>query len=91
MQFLRLTKDDTRSNVSRQKREEMGTFVATLIHMLMTKESFYDGSLHFSLCLSIDIQYGEIFLARRNYKAKQKNVESACRAISSMWSSVQDS
>ena len=50
--ILRLTKDDTRSDVSKQRREEMGTLVAVLIHMLMKREPFYEGTLHYPLCLS---------------------------------------
>ena len=83
--ILRMTQDDTDSESSREKRREMGLYVATLVRMHVDQNIASDRALSNHLCMSIDVQHGEIFHAPNAAVRRMSDLESACLMISVLW------
>ena len=60
---LRMTKDDATTQPAKQKRKEMGLYVATLAKMHLDIHNKTNRMPVNKLCMSIDVQHGEIFTA----------------------------
>ncbi len=87
---LRMTADDASTDAARDKRRNMGLYVATLIRMHLD-QNLMAGSNRLPsnrLCLSIDVQHGEAFAAPVNNTRRINDLESACRMITAVWPSI---
>ena len=60
---LRMTKDDTATATAKEKRKQMGLYVATLTKMHVDQNIPSNRKPINKLCMSIDVQHGEIFIA----------------------------
>lgn len=86
---LRMTKDDTTTPRAKQKRKDMGLYVATLVLMhVQANLSGHGRQPANRLCMSIDIQHGEVFVAPTANKMRMRNIENACMFIRALWSMV---
>lgn len=87
--LLRLTKpDDEETENAASKRREMGLYAATLAHMQARSLAASPGAPHHDLCMSIDVQCGEVHLAGRSAAMRSSRLEAACRFIAAMWDSA---
>ena len=86
--LLRLTQSDTTSDSARSKREEMGLYVATMVRMHTDQHPFNNGSVSNRLCMSIDIQHGEIFQAPNSNTRRTNDLTSACTTIAALWPNI---
>lgn len=86
---LRMTQDDAESEVARSRRREMGLYVATLARMHVNQNiSAGDRQPVNRLCMSIDVQHGELFQAPDANTRRMNDLENACRFIAALWPSV---
>ena len=83
--ILRMTKDDTATDTAKEKRKKMGQYVATLSSMHMDQNIPTDRKPINKLCMSIDVQHGEIFVAPAHAAQRVSNMENACQVISAFW------
>lgn len=83
--ILRMTQDDAETEAARKKRREMGLYVATLARLHLDQNIESGRVATNSLCLSIDVQHGEVFVAPAALKRRTSDIESACRFIASTW------
>lgn len=85
--ILRMTQDDAETDGAKAKRKEMGLFVATIarLHIDQNLKTSRTGANR--LCMSIDVQHGEVFLAPDANTQRIKNLEAACQMIAAMWPS----
>ena len=80
--ILRMTKSD-----GQEKRRQMGLYVATLAKLHMDNIPTNRIAAR-RLCMSIDVQQGEVFLAPTAYARRVRDLENACLAISALWNRV---
>jgi len=85
---LRMTQDDAESDNARSRRREMGLYVATLVRFHVEQNIGTNRSVSNRLCMSIDVQHGEVFQAPDSNTRRMNDVENACRFIGAMWSQV---
>ena len=86
--ILRLTQDDAESDTARSRRRDMGLYVATLA-LLQTDQNISSArAVANRLCMSIDIQHGEVFQAPDSNTRRMNDLENACRFIAAMWNGV---
>ncbi len=83
--MFRLTQDDASTESARSQRREMGLYVATLLRSHAAQNLASDRVLANRLCMSIDIQHGEVFHAPDAISRRSNNLESACRMIAAIW------
>ena len=83
--ILRMTKDDATTPHARNKRKEMGLIAANLIRRHVELHLADSRNVENKLCMSIDVQHGEVFFAPRAYRMRMRNIESACKFIAAMW------
>lgn len=83
--ILRMTQDDADTPAARDRRRDMGTYVATLARMYL--DAHYQGNRTITnrLCMSIDIQHGEIFAAPTGLTQRIGNLRAACQVIAALW------
>ncbi len=86
--ILRMTQDDAETEAAKAKRREMGLIVATLAKLHVEKNVSSNRKPANRLCMSIDVQHGEVFCAPDSNSQRIKNVESACQFIASLWPSI---
>lgn len=86
--IFRMTQDTADTEAAISKRRDMGLYVATLMRMHIDNNNTNDLPAANRLCMSIDIQHGEVFQASVNNTNRQKNIEAACRMIASHWASI---
>jgi hypothetical protein len=82
---LRMTQDDAATDAARERRREMGYVVATLVRLHVERNLRSDGLPANKLCMSIDVQHGDAFVAPANNTRRLNDIESACLVISQMW------
>lgn len=82
---LRLTQDDTDSDAARGRRREMGLYVATLIRLHVDQNLAGNEPISNRLCMSIDVQRGELFQAPDANTRRMNDLENACRFIAALW------
>ena len=83
--ILRMTMDGTDSEAARQRRRDMGLYVATMARMHVDQNIASNRSPANRLCLSIDIQHGEVFVAPNANTRRTNDIENACRVIAALW------
>ena len=86
--ILRLTQDDTETDVARSRRREMGLYVATLARLQADQNLPSAREASNRLCMSIDVQHGEVFQAPDSNTRRMNDLQNACRFIAAMWASV---
>jgi len=86
--ILRMTQDDADTNDARDRRRNMGQYVATLAKMQIEQNICIDRELAGRLCMSIDIQHGEVFAAPNAIVRRTNDIENACRFIAAAWANV---
>lgn len=82
---LRLTQDDADTDAARSRRREMGLYVATLARMHIEQNFVPTSPISNRLCMSIDIQHGEVFQTPDANTRRRNDLENACRFISAIW------
>ncbi|WP_176086903.1 hypothetical protein [Martelella sp. HB161492] len=85
---LRMTMDDAETDAARQKRREMGIYAATLARLHLDQNIPTDRQPVNRLCLSIDIQHGEVFEAPNSSTRRINDIESVCRVIAALWPTI---
>lgn len=83
--LLRLTQDDASTDAMREQRRELGTYVATLARMHAERNLPSNRTVASRLCMSIDVQHGEVFHAPDAIVRRTNDLESACRMIAAIW------
>lgn len=86
--ILRMTMDDTDNDTARERRRNMGLYVATLARLHTEHNISSNREPANRLCLSIDIQHGEVFVAPTANTRRVNDLENACRMIAAVWSTV---
>jgi hypothetical protein len=83
--MFRMTQDDAETDEAKEKRRDMGLYVATLL--LRQIERFPISNRHPTarLCMSIDIQHGEIFVAPASNARRMSDIENACLMVAAVW------
>ena len=82
---LRMTQDDAETESAKAKRKEMGLCVATLARLHVDQNITTNREPSNKLCMSIDVQHGEVFQAPESNTQRLKNIENACRFIALAW------
>lgn len=85
---LRLTQDVGDSDAARDKRREMGLYVATMASRHIGDHFAGTRTVSNRLCMSIDVQHGEVFIAPPAVTRRMADMENACRFIAAMWESA---
>jgi hypothetical protein len=84
--LLRLAKtDEDETDAAAGKRRQMGEYAATLAQMQVRASHGGNGTPHHALCLSVDVQAGEVHAAPRNFAQKAQRLEAECRFIAALW------
>ncbi len=83
--ILRMTMDDAETEAAREKRRNMGLYVATLIKMHVERNIISERTPTNRLCLSIDVQHGEVFAAPAANTRRVSDIENVCRMIAAVW------
>ena len=86
--ILRLTQDDAATDAARSRRREMGLYVATLIRLHVDQNISTNLPVSNRLCMSVDIQHGEIFQAPDSNTRRTNDLTSACRIIGAVWPTI---
>ncbi|MFM9276387.1 hypothetical protein, partial [Pseudarthrobacter sp. NKDBFgelt] len=79
---------DAETDAALARRREMGLYVATLARRLLDQNNQSDRTPANRLCLSIDVQHGEVFAAPTANVRRMNDLESACRAIAALWPTI---
>jgi len=84
---LRMTQDDTETENARTRRRDMGLYVATLarLHVDQNIAPGSSRSVANRLCMSIDVQHGEVFQAPDSNTRRMNDLENPCRFIAALW------
>jgi hypothetical protein len=85
---LRMTQDDAETETARSRRREMGLYVATLARLHVDQNITTPRTVSNRLCMSIDVQHGELFQAPESNTRRMNDLENACRFIAAMWGQV---
>jgi hypothetical protein len=85
---FRMTVDDADSEAAKSKRKEMGLYVATIVRMHADQNIKSNRDLANKLCMSIDVQHKEVFLAPDAIAQRIKNLQSACQMIAALWPTI---
>jgi hypothetical protein len=86
--LLRLTQSDSASDSAITKRREMGLYVATMVRMHVDQHMLSNLPVANRLCMSIDVQHGELFQAPDSNTRRTNDLTSACRMISALWPTI---
>lgn len=86
--LLRLTQSDAETDTARSRREEMGLYVATLVRMHVDQHPHSNLPVSNRLCMSIDVQHGELFQAPNSNTRRTNDLTSACRTIAALWPTI---
>lgn len=86
--ILRMTQDDADTETAKSKRKEMGQYVACLARLHAEKNIPSNRKVANRLCMSIDVQHREVFVAPDSNSQRLKNLESACQVIAAVWPTV---
>ena len=63
----------------------MGQYVATLVNLHVDKNIVSNRKTSNKLCMSIDVQHGEVFIAPKDVMRRISDIENACKVIVSFW------
>ena len=85
--MLRMTQDDSSTDAAKEKRKNMGLYVATLLRMHVDQNLKGNRQPANRLCMSIDVQHGEAFQAPKATAQRMKDINAACQMIAALWAS----
>lgn len=85
---FRLTQDDADSDTAKAKRREMGLTVAILARRHVEQNLPSSRELSNRLCMSIDVQHRDVFVAPDSVTRRVHDLENACRFIAALWPTV---
>lgn len=85
---LRMTQDDAATDEAKAKRREMGLFAATLTRLHVEQNFGMSRQPAGRLCMSIDVQHGEVFFAPAAASRRISDLENACISIAALWDRV---
>lgn len=85
---LRMTQDDAATDAAKAKRREMGLYVATMVRKHVDQNLKSNVPVSNRLCMSLDIQHGEVFQAPDSNARRMNDLDAACRFIAAVWDSV---
>ena len=83
-----MTQDDADTDEAKEKRKDMGLYVATLALRQLSEAPPSNREVSARLCMSIDIQHGEVFIAPTSNARRMNDVENACRMIAAIWPTI---
>ncbi len=86
--ILRMTADDAATDAARERRQSMGFYVATLARLHLDQNIATDRTPINRLCMSIDVQHGEVFPAPNSNARRMSDMENACRTIAALWPTI---
>ncbi|WP_306025711.1 hypothetical protein [Oceaniradius stylonematis] len=89
--LLRMTMDDADSEVARDRRRNMGLYAATLARLHTDQNITTNRDPANRLCMSIDIQHGEVFVAPNSNTRRTNDLGSACQMIAAIWPTITNS
>ncbi len=87
--ILRMTQDDAASNTARERRRNIGCYVATLAKLHVEQNLAGDRTPKDRLCMSIDVQHGEVFQNPQSSTRRASDLRSACRFIAALWPTIE--
>mgnify|MGYP001767008567 CR=1 FL=1 len=85
---LRMTQDDASTDEARARRRDMGHYVATLVKMHIDQHFADEHGSAARLCMSIDVQHGEVFTTPAATTKRINDLEGACMSIAALWERV---
>lgn len=77
--------EEDERDAARNRRLERATIAATLVRMQLGSCASQEQQVHHPICMSVDVQGGEIVSAPRSYRRRERDIEASCRIIQSMW------
>lgn len=83
--IFRMTQDDAETDEAKERRRDMGLYVATLAFRQIAAATHTNREPAPRLCMSIDVQHGEIFTAPAQNSRRMTDIENACRMIAAIW------
>ena len=83
-----MTQDDSSTPAAIEKRKQMGLFVATLVRMHVDQNLTGNGAPTNRLCMSVDVQRGEVFVAPNSNARRMSDLTAACTVIGLLWPTV---
>tara|TARA_R110000851_G_scaffold270099_1_gene422755 strand:- start:609 stop:1298 length:690 start_codon:yes stop_codon:yes gene_type:complete len=86
--IFRWTQADDETEAAIAKRRDMGTYAATLVHMHVGQHFAHSMAPAYPICLSVDVQFGDVIAAPKTFSQRAKNMENACRFISAIWDDI---
>ena len=86
--LLRMTQDDASTDAAIEKRKQMGLYVATMVRLHVDQNIQTDLKPANKLCMSIDVQHGEIFVAPNSNTRRMNDLIAACQMIAALWPGV---
>lgn len=87
--ILRLTVDDAATEAAAARRRDIGHYVATLARMHIDAHYATEREAANRLCMSIDIQHGEVFVAPNANTRRTNDLTNACAFISAVWPTIE--
>lgn len=84
--LLRMTQDDTSTDAAIERRRQMGLYVATMVRLHVDQNIQSERAPSNRLCMSIDVQHGEIFVAPNSNTRRVNDLTAACQMIAALWS-----
>ena len=92
--ILRMTQDDADKPAAIEKRKNMGLYVATLARLQIDNiRARIDGDPDPAnrLCMAIDIQHGDVFVAPKSNVRRLNDLTAACQMIAAVWPTIEKS
>lgn len=86
--LLRMTQDDATTASAIEKRRSMGLYVATMVRMHVDQNIQTNRTPSNRLCMSIDVQHGEVFVAPSANTKRVNDLAAACQMIAAIWPSA---
>lgn len=83
--LLRMTQDDASTEAAIEKRKQMGLYVATMVRLHVDQNIQTDLKPANKLCMSIDVQHGEVFVAPNSNTRRVNDLTAACQMIAALW------
>lgn len=83
-----MTQDDSSTPAAVEKRKQVGLYVATLVRMHVDQNITTNRTPTNKLCMSIDVQRGEVFVAPNANARRIADLTSACTMIGLLWPTV---
>jgi hypothetical protein len=83
--LLRMTQDDASTDAAIEKRKQMGLYVATMVRLHVDQNIPTNLKPANRLCMSIDVQHGEVFVAPNSNTRRVNDLTAACQMILALW------